>query len=43
MGGMVAADELWVIRLGAISILLASGMKTISQESREGLDAEKQD
>jgi hypothetical protein len=42
MGGMVAADELWVFRLGAISILLASGAKAISQESREGLDVEKQ-
>jgi hypothetical protein len=43
MGGMVATDELWVFRLGAISILLASGDEAISQESREGLDAEKQD
>jgi hypothetical protein len=29
--------------LGAISILPASGAGAISQESREGLDAEKQD
>ena len=31
-----------VFRLGAISTLLASGAEAILQESREGLDAEKQ-
>jgi hypothetical protein len=42
IGGMIETDELWVFRLGAISILLASGAEAILQESREGLDAEKQ-
>jgi hypothetical protein len=39
---MIATDELWAFRLGAISTLLASGAEAILQESREGLDAEKQ-
>jgi hypothetical protein len=39
---MTATDELWALRLGAISTLLASGAEAILQESREGLDAEKQ-
>jgi hypothetical protein len=39
---MIATNELLVFRLGAISTLLASGAEAISQESREGLDAEKQ-
>jgi hypothetical protein len=39
---MIAVDELWAFRLGAISTLLASRAKAILQESREGLDAEKQ-
>ena len=42
IGGMIAADELWDFRLGAISTLLASRAEAILQESREGLDAEKQ-
>jgi hypothetical protein len=41
-GGMTAADELWDFRLGAISTVLANGAKAILQDSREGLDAEKQ-
>jgi hypothetical protein len=41
-GGMIATDELEAFRLGAISTLLASGAEAILQESREGLDAEKQ-
>jgi hypothetical protein len=41
IGGMIATDELWVFRLGAISTLLASGAEAILQESREGLDARK--
>jgi hypothetical protein len=39
---MIATDELEAFRLGAISTLLASGAEAILQESREGLDAEKQ-
>jgi hypothetical protein len=42
MGGMIAADELWDFRLGAISIVLANRVKAVLQDSREGLDAEKQ-
>jgi hypothetical protein len=41
-GGMIATDELEAFRLGAISTLLASRAEAILQESREGLDAEKQ-
>jgi hypothetical protein len=39
---MIVADELWAFRLGAISTLLASRAEAILQESREGLDEEKQ-
>jgi hypothetical protein len=39
---MIATDELEAFRLGAISTLLASGVEAILQESREGLDVEKQ-
>jgi hypothetical protein len=39
---MIATDELWVFRLGAISTLPVSGTEAKLQESREGLDAEKQ-
>ena len=42
MGGMIATDKLEAFRLGAISTLLASRAEAILQESREGLDAEKQ-
>jgi hypothetical protein len=42
MGGMIATDELEAFHLGAISTLLASGAEAILQESREGMDAEKQ-
>jgi hypothetical protein len=42
MGGMTATDELEAFRLGAISTLLTSGAEAVLQESREGLDAEKQ-
>jgi hypothetical protein len=42
MGGMTAADELWDFRLGAISTVLANRAKAVLQDSREGLDAEKQ-
>jgi hypothetical protein len=38
---MIAADELWDFRLGAISTLLANRAKAVLQEGREGLDAEK--
>jgi hypothetical protein len=43
MGGMTATDELDAFRLGAISILLASGAEAVSHERKEGLDAEKQE
>jgi hypothetical protein len=43
MGGITATDELDAFRLGAISILLASGAEAVSHESKEGLDAEKQE
>jgi hypothetical protein len=39
---MIATDELWVFRLGAISTLLANRAEAVLQESTEGLDAEKQ-
>jgi hypothetical protein len=39
---MIVTDELEAFRLGAISTSLASGAEAILQESREGLDAEKQ-
>jgi hypothetical protein len=42
MGAMIATDELEAFRLGAISTLLASGAEVILQESKEGLDVEKQ-
>jgi hypothetical protein len=42
IGGMIAADELWDFRLGAISTLLTNRVEAELQESREGLDAEKQ-
>jgi hypothetical protein len=42
MGGMIAVDELWDFRLGAISTVLANRAKAVLQDSREGLDAEKQ-
>jgi hypothetical protein len=35
---MNAADELWDLRLGAISTLLANRAEAVLQESREGLD-----
>jgi hypothetical protein len=41
-GGMTAADELWDFRLDAISTMLANRAKAVLQDSREGLDAEKQ-
>jgi hypothetical protein len=41
IGGMIAADELWDFRLGAISTLLANRAEALLQEGREGLDAEK--
>jgi hypothetical protein len=40
---MTAADELDAFRLGAISILLASGAEAVSHERKEGLDTEKQE
>jgi hypothetical protein len=40
---MTATDELDAFRLGAISILLASGAEAVSHERKEGLDAEKQE
>jgi hypothetical protein len=40
---MTATDELEAFCLGAISTLLASGAEAELQESREGLDAEKQE
>jgi hypothetical protein len=43
MGGMTATDELEAFRLGAISILLASGAEAVSHGRKEGLDAEKQE
>jgi hypothetical protein len=43
MGGMTATDELEDFRLGAISTLLVGEAEAIPQESREGLDAEKQE
>jgi hypothetical protein len=39
---MIEADELSDFRLGAISTLLANRAEAVLQESREGLDAEKQ-
>jgi hypothetical protein len=39
---MIAADELRDFRLGAISTLLVNRAEAVLQESREGLDAEKQ-
>jgi hypothetical protein len=42
-GGMTATDELEAFRLGAISILLASGAEAVSHGRKEGLDAEKQE
>jgi hypothetical protein len=39
---MIAEDELWDFRLGAISTLLANRAEAVLQESREGLEAEKQ-
>jgi hypothetical protein len=39
---MIAIDELWAFRLGAISTLLANRVEAVLQESIEGLDAEKQ-
>jgi hypothetical protein len=43
MGGMTTTDELDAFRLGAISILLASGTEAVSHERKEGLDIEKQE
>jgi hypothetical protein len=43
MGGITASDELDAFRLGAISILLASGMEAVSHGHKESLDAEKQE
>jgi hypothetical protein len=43
MGGMTATNELDAFRLGAISILLASGTEAVSHEHKEGLDAENQE
>jgi hypothetical protein len=43
MGGMTATDELDAFRLGAISILLASGAEAVSHGRKEGLHAEKQE
>jgi hypothetical protein len=43
MGGMTATGELDAFRLGAISILLASGAKEVSHRRKECLDAEKQE
>jgi predicted DNA-binding protein (UPF0251 family) len=40
---MIVTDELEAFRLGAISTLLASEAEAILQESRESLDAEKQE
>jgi hypothetical protein len=40
---MTATDELDAFRLGAISILLASGAEVVSHERKESLDAEKQE
>jgi hypothetical protein len=40
---MTATDELDAFRLGAISILLASGTEAVSHERKEGLEAEKQE
>jgi hypothetical protein len=40
---MTAVDELDAFRLGAISILLASGAEAVSHERKESLDAEKQE
>jgi hypothetical protein len=40
---MTATDEFDAFRLGAISILLASGTKAVSRERKEGLEAEKQE
>jgi hypothetical protein len=42
-GGMTATDELDAFRLGAISILLASGAEAVSHKCKEGLDTEKQE
>jgi hypothetical protein len=39
---MTAADKLWDFRLGAISTLLANRAEAVLQDSREGLDVEKQ-
>jgi hypothetical protein len=39
---MIAEDELWDFRLGTISTLLANRAEEVLQESREGLEAEKQ-
>jgi hypothetical protein len=43
MGGMTATNELDAFRLGAISILLASGTEAVSHEHKEGLDVENQE
>jgi hypothetical protein len=40
---MTATDELEAFRLGAISTLLLGEAEAMPQESREGLDAEKQE
>jgi hypothetical protein len=42
MGGMIAVEEFWLFRLGAISISLANWAEVKSQGSKEGLEAEKQ-
>jgi hypothetical protein len=43
IGGMTAADELDVFRLGAISISLVGGAEAISSKRKEILNAEKQE
>jgi hypothetical protein len=40
---MTATDEHDAFRLGAISVLLASGAEAVSHERKESLDAEKQE
>jgi hypothetical protein len=40
---MTATDELDAFRLGAISILLASGAEAVSHKRKEGLDIEKKE
>jgi hypothetical protein len=40
---MTATDGLDAFRLGAISILLASGAEAVSHGRKEGLDTEKQE